>query len=164
MKLDTLGRPIRVAKKKPVLERAVSKIKVDEHGCWLWLGGKSGSGYGLIGAGGRNAPRHSLYVHRVMYEAHVGPIPDGLDLDHLCRVRACVNPAHLESVTRSENLKRSPVIGAYQKAITHCPRGHAYEGENLYVKKNGNRQCRECNRERCRAQRARAKIGDEVRA
>ena len=69
----------------------------DVDGCWIWRGRIAPNGYGRLG---------SKYAHRVMYELHVGPIPTGLDVDHLCRVRHCVNPRHLEPVTRSENLRR----------------------------------------------------------
>jgi hypothetical protein len=82
--------------------------------CWLWKGHVGPNGYGYAGKG--------KLAHRVVYEALVGPIPDGLDLDHLCRVRACVNPAHLEPVTRAENLWR----GALAR-LTACPRGHPYD-------------------------------------
>lgn len=86
-------------------------------------------------------------AHRVAYEIHVGPIPDGLEIDHLCRVRCCVNPDHLEPVTHRENMRRSPSwnsVGRRQKAKTHCPKGHPYSGYNLIVTKSGCRFCRKC--------------------
>lgn len=106
-------------------------------GCWLWTG-KTTNGYGIVGIGGRNG--RLMRAHRVAYESMVGPIPKGLDLDHLCRVRNCVNPAHLEPVTRLENLRRSPLTSVGQ---THCVRGH-----NLGPVIAGRRRlCRECHRE-----------------
>ena len=69
--------------------------------CWLWTAATNRAGYGLLGIPGR-----STLAHRIAYEEYVGPVPDGLELDHLCRVRRCVKPAHLEPVTRSENVRR----------------------------------------------------------
>lgn len=76
-----------------------SSYVVDENGCWLWQGCLNVRGYGQLGKGSRAA-------HRVFYERHVGPIPEGLTIDHLCRVRHCVNPAHMEPVTVAENVRR----------------------------------------------------------
>lgn len=117
--------------------------KVDRRGpgeCWLWLASKTGSGYGQIGVDGSRA----LMAHRVAYELLVGPIPAGLHLDHLCRVPACVNPAHLEPVTPYENARRSPLTGAGK---THCKRGHPFDEANTYVTPGGQRQCRTCRRD-----------------
>lgn len=80
--------------------------EVDEAtGCWIWLHGKSGAGYGQLHVK-HSRPRRMVYAHRVYYERHVGPVPDGLELDHLCRNPSCVNPEHLEPVTHAENIKR----------------------------------------------------------
>lgn len=73
-------------------------------GCWLWTASLTGAGYGQISDPDRRS--HPLLAHRVSYALHVGPVPDGMDLDHLCRVPSCINPRHLEPVTRSENLRR----------------------------------------------------------
>jgi len=107
-------------------------------GCWLWTGFISPTGYAKFGT-------PSLYAHRVAYEMEVGPIAEGFDLDHLCRVRHCVNPAHLEPVTHRENVLRGEGLAAKQARKTHCPKGHEYSEANtrLYA---GRRYCRECNR------------------
>lgn len=109
--------------------------------CWIWTGADNGRGYGKAKVSGR-----SVYVHRAAYEALVGPIPAGLDLDHLCRNRGCYNPAHLEPVTRAENLRR----GANGVLLIACPAGHAYDGANTYLDPNGGKRCRRCHRERMR--------------
>lgn len=104
--------------------------------CWLWTGSLHSLGYARAWVDGTR-----VYAHRYAYEETVGPIPDGLDLDHLCRVRHCVNPDHLEPVTRAENLRRSPSqVSAVNARKTHCPQGHEYSGRD----KRGWRECRTC--------------------
>lgn len=104
-------------------------------GCWLWTGATL-RGYGLMRIKGKN-----LYAHRAMYEATVGPIPNGLSLDHLCRVRCCINPAHLEPVTNQENILRGE---NRNRQKTHCSKGHEFTPENTYNGPKG-RTCRACN-------------------
>ncbi len=89
------------------------------------------------------------YAHRVAYEQTVGPVPSGLELDHRCRIRCCVNPAHLEAVTRQENVRRG-TQGWDQKAKTHCAQGHEFSPENTHRTKEGYRQCIQCKRETTR--------------
>lgn len=121
--------------------------------CWLWIGAKVG--YGSIGDGERR-----LSAHRLSYETFVGPIPEGLVIDHLCRVPACVNPDHLEAVTTRENLLRGNGFSGRNIRKTHCPAGHPYAPGNLAKTKVG-RKCLICNRERqARIRRARKLLAD----
>jgi hypothetical protein len=123
-------------------DRLMSKVaKPDrEDGCWLYQGAKTAGGYAQILVGGKWGKQ--VYVHRLSYELFVGPIPEGLDLDHLCRTRNCINPSHLEPVTHAENMARSVA------AITRCVNGHPYKGSNLHIARRGHRECRTCRRER----------------
>lgn len=114
-------------------------IEVD--GCWEWQGHIPSDGYGRIYLEGRQ-----WLAHRASYTAFSGPIPDGLNMDHLCRNRRCVNPEHVEPVTQSENLKRSPLMNR-QGHKTHCPKGHEYSDENT-ERRNGRRYCKTCERAR----------------
>ena len=114
--------------------------------CWLW--DKSGRyGYGRFCAGAR--PYRTVHAHRWAYEALIGPIPEGLELDHLCRNRACVNPVHLEPVSHQVNVLRGFSPSAENSHRTHCPQGHPLEGANLYRYQN-ERQCRTCRAEASR--------------
>jgi hypothetical protein len=107
--------------------------------CLLWTGSKTRNGYGVFGyAHGKKA-----MAHRFAYERLIEPIPDGLQLDHLCRNRACVNPHHLEPVTQKVNLLRGIGFAGVNARKTHCPRGHEYTPENT-KSFSGWRQCRAC--------------------
>lgn len=137
---------------RPVKDRVLEKTTPGWGGCIIWTGGKS-DGYGMIGINGRER-----VVHRVLYEILVGPVPDGLELDHTCHTesldcpggrcihRRCINPHHLEPVTSEENKMRgrSPIVANAFK--THCPHGHEYTDDNTYVNPGGYRACRECRR------------------
>ena len=113
--------------------------------CWLWTAAKEPAGYGHFKKDGRPHP-----AHRVAYEMVVGPIPDGLDLDHLCRNPSCVNPAHLEPVTPRENTRRADTVLGIRSAATHCRQGHPLAEGNLRTDKSGRRFCRACHRIRQR--------------
>ena len=116
--------------------------RVDKSGeCWIWQGSKLPNGYGTLVIGSRtDGSRQRHYAHRLAYEIAVGEIPDGLQIDHLCNVRDCVNPAHLEPVTTQENSRR----GAERRQS--CKRGHPFAGENLYIRPDGYRECLTCRR------------------
>lgn len=107
--------------------------------CWLWTRSLNGKGYAEVKVNGRHHP-----AHRLAYELLVGPIPAGLVLDHLCRVRHCVNPAHLEPVTNRENILRGDTVPAKNAAKTHCAQGHPYDDANTINRPNGHRRCRAC--------------------
>ena len=132
-------------------ERFWPKVNRVEEGCWEWRGARAGTGYGAIWVDGRGRP-----AHRVAYELEVGPIPDGLQLDHLCCNPACVRPDHLEPVTQAENIRRGNG-GKHWAEKTHCPQGHPYDEANTFVNGKGRRECRTCRNERNRARRARLK-------
>lgn len=113
----------------------------------MWVGARSKCGYGQIGIDGR-----THVAHKITYEMAFGPVPDGLELDHLCRVRACVRPDHLEAVTHAENCRRGDQ-GKHLAARTHCVNGHEYTADNMFLRKGirgVTRICRECGRTRWR--------------
>lgn len=112
---------------------------VTESGCWLWIGATNWRGYGQFKLAGS-----AIQAHRVSYQLFVGPIPEIYTIDHLCRVRCCVNPTHLEAVPHGVNLLRGDTINAIAASKTQCPQGHPYSGENLIIKKEGTRACRTC--------------------
>lgn len=119
--------------------------------CWEWTGRTDGAGYGRFG----NGTHGTVFAHRIAYMAVVGEIPTGKELDHLCRVRHCVNPAHLEPVTHRENTLRGYGLAGIAARNTECPSGHPFTEENTTTGPKGERRCRECNREHQRRHKAR---------
>lgn len=120
-----------------------SKVRVLDNGCWEWTACQF-EGYGRFGVGSRtDGTQRTVYAHRWAYENLIGPFLQGLEPDHLCRFPPCVNPAHIEPVTRRENLLRGD---NWESRKTHCPQGHPYNAANTRHYR-GRRYCRTCNRE-----------------
>lgn len=127
-----------------LFDRIMSKVKVcPEKGCLLWTGSKDRKGYGRVSVDGK-----IRRAHRVLYELCVGPIPKKYVLDHDCRVHACIHPDHVEPVTNRVNTLRGESFAAKHAKKTHCPRGHALSGDNVYEhpKRPGTRECLTCKR------------------
>lgn len=133
------------------LARVEAKVRRDPNGCWTWTGALTKiarpgcGGYPLVWLDGK-----ATMAHRAIYAHHVGSIAPGMTLDHLCRNRACVNPAHLEPVLQRTNILRGVGPSAANAVKSCCPKDHPYDGANLYVDKSGRRHCRQCRRERSR--------------
>jgi len=135
MRADLGALPVRIA----------SKIAVMEDGCWVWTAALNNGGYGLVRLDGR-----TRRAHRVVYELLVGPIPEGLELDHLCRNHACVNPDHLEPVTHGENIRRG-LNGFALRGLCRSGRHDITDPANIYLFPGaGRRTCRPCKCERDR--------------
>lgn len=134
---------------EPTLTRFWRKVERGD-GCWQWIGGLNANGYGYLHYSRNTMPQRSVLAHRYAYTLLVGPIPEGLQIDHLCRNRACVNPAHLEPVTSAENTRRG-LLGVPRAT---CPHGHPYDDENTGYRRHGDRvgqpYCKTCHRERQR--------------
>lgn len=140
------GDPLAELPRRPSLtERFWAKVEPGDS-CWLWAAAKNVHGYGVF----RVADGRNQLAHRFAYEQVVGPIADGMFLDHLCRNPACVNPSHLEQVTNQENMRRG-ILGVL---TTHCPQGHPYDEANTAYYRPGRRTCRTCCRERTAARAA----------
>jgi hypothetical protein len=136
-------------------KRILSGALVDaETGCWVWQRQISTSGYGMTSYQGKY-----MGAHRAVYLLEKGEIPEGLELDHLCRNRACINPEHLEPVTRRENLLRGETRTARRARQTHCKRGHEFTPENTIID-GGTRRCRACKNERDRNYARRCQLCD----
>lgn len=136
---------LRVEPELEQMARFAAKVEFSDTGCWLWQGAAGPNGYGGVRVNGRQ-----LSAHRRSYELLVGPIPDGLELDHLCRTRTCVNPDHLEPVTHQENVLRGDAPSAHNARKTHCKKGHAFDEANTRWRTGAKagRVCRACVRAR----------------
>lgn len=125
--------------------------------CWVWKGRPNRGGYGVLNVKHSDGRWKPVLNHRAAYMILIGPIPDGLEPDHLCRVRLCWNPWHLDPVTRLVNVRRGiapSISGTWLRSKTHCPQGHPYDEANT-SRRNGRRHCRACDRERARRNRQR---------
>lgn len=152
--------------RRSAVSRFMDKLEmITESGCWVWMACCNGNGYGRFGLSGR-----TVYAHRFAFELLRGPIPPGLEIDHLCRVRSCVNPYHMEAVTDRVNTLRGESVSALHHRKSKCSNGHALTGDNVRIEfskisKYGRRRCKQCARDydaKKRALRHTARSGCEV--
>lgn len=129
-------------KRQDLRTRLMKHVNVTDE-CWEWTGHRSRTGYGAIAMPRREGKTNIAKAHRVSYELFVGPIPDGLVIDHLCRNRACVRPDHMEPVTAGVNALRGDTVTAANSAKTHCERGHPFDDANT-IRIGRTRRCRTC--------------------
>lgn len=152
LKVDGKFTPIETM--RPLADRLFEKTVAGFGGCVIFTGHLNNNGYGTIGEGRKRGK--NLYAHRVAYELLVGPIPEGLVLDHLCSTRRCINPHHLEPVTQNENVRRA----AEQR--THCAQGHEFTPENTRNRPGRGRECRACARKYREARSSKLSQADEA--
>lgn len=128
--------------RKTPIERFTEKYIVTSCGCWIWIASIGSHGYGQLGLNDKIVTAHTF-----SYNNFIGLIPDGLELDHLCRNRSCVCPWHLETVPHKINMKRGINLfgnNIHNKSKTYCPQGHPYNADNTYIGDHNDRQCRIC--------------------
>ena len=113
--------------------------------CWTWSAGRDFYGYGVLWLNERKSKRISAHV--ASYMIHFGPVPSGLQIDHLCRNRACPNPKHLEAVTQQVNLSRGNGVAAVNRRKSHCCNGHELSATNVKLRSNGHRRCMTCQKQ-----------------
>lgn len=137
------------------VDSILSKITKQSDGCWLWNSVTDRYGYGQFHLYGEDNKRRTIGAHRASYQLFVGPIPIGLEVHHLCCVRRCVNPDHLQLLGRKDHARVTPVnpvsvekINAFHLSKTHCPSGHEYTEENTFYSSHNGRRCRACHRNR----------------
>lgn len=135
------------------VDRFMSRIEVAPDGCWIWQSTINNQGYGVIAFEGK-----ARKAHRFAHEVFIGPIPEGFDVDHLCRVRSCANPEHLEAVTHRENVLRGVGRAAQGARQETCVKGHPFDSTTVRPNGRGQRVCRTCNNERNRAYYHRQKL------
>lgn len=129
------------------LQRFMQKIRYTAYGCWEWTASRHQWGYGYFFFEGK-----VTVAHRASYQLFVGPIPEGCEIDHLCRNPCCANPNHLEAVPHIVNCQRGvagAIVAEMSRSKTHCPQGHPYDDENTIHSKSGKRKCRACNKIEC---------------
>jgi len=126
-------------------DRLWKRVSKSEDGCWNWTGHVSGGGYGRIRNGGKREQ-----AHRVSFALAGNKIPEGLVVDHICNNRRCVRPDHLQAITQRDNILRSDSPPARQSKQVACLNGHPLDGDNLFMRRNGKRECRVCIRARGR--------------
>jgi hypothetical protein len=147
---------------KTLAERFWEKVDRQAEGCWNWKAAKQHNGYGYLHAGGGKT-RKPARAHRVSWELHNGPIPEGLWVLHKCDNPSCVRPDHLFLGDRVDNMNDAAAKGRVttigQSRKTHCPHGHEYSPENMYVRANGHRVCRTCHIRQDHERRARKRAG-----
>jgi hypothetical protein len=151
---------VAMGKYKNFEDKISRNIRIDDNGCWIWtLSVNSKSGYAYTSWNISPVIKKTVLVHRKSYEYFIGPIPDGMEIDHLCRNRACCNPKHLEPVTHKENVRRGIQANPRKRLNvprkhnknkkTHCSNGHSFDEKNTRLRKQKGkvrRDCRTCGR------------------